>query len=287
MKRIVTVLTAVLAVGALAPIVSAQASAKPKPKPTPSLIIHGFKMATKLHPVLTRPQDVRPAAQVNSGIWAGYSVSASCGTCGMRYVEATFNVPSAQNCTPGTSGSAAVSHWVGLDGGTSTSTTVEQVGVVAICTASGVSYFGFYELFPQPAVLFTGISPGDAVDANVYFNGATMKYDLTLDDLTSGGSIHQFKPCPGGSVCKDSTAEVITEVPNGGPPAWNLANYGMVNYDNASVTRQDGQHGTLTATKSWTSTEFVNVNSATTDILSTPSALFDGQAFSVTWSNPS
>ena len=206
----------------------------------------------------------------------------------MRFIEATFNVPSVQSCTPGTSGNAVASHWVGLDGATSTSTTVEQVGVVAVCTASGVSYFGFYEMFPQPAVLFTGINPGDALDANVFWNATTAKYDLTIDDLATGGSLHAFKACPGGSVCKNSTAEVITEVPNGGPPATNLANYGMVNYDNASVTRLDGVlRGTLAKSSSWTSTEFLNVNSATTDTLSTPSALYDGQAFSVAWENAS
>jgi hypothetical protein len=205
----------------------------------------------------------------------------------MRYIEATFNVPSVQNCTPGTSGNAAVSHWVGLDGAASTSLTVEQVGVVAICTASGVSYFGFYEMFPQPAVLFTGINPGDALDANVFYNTTTLKYELTLDDLATGGSLHVFKPCPGGSVCKNGTAEVITEVPNGGPSATNLANYGMVNYDNASVTRISGQPGTLAKSNFWSSTEFLNVNSATTDTLSTPSDLLDGQAFSVTFTNAS
>jgi hypothetical protein len=65
--------------------------------------------------------------------------------------------------------------------------TVEQVGVEVGCSGGTASYSAFYEMFPNAPVAFSGIGPGDAISANVYFNTSTRHWQLTLTDLTTGG----------------------------------------------------------------------------------------------------
>jgi hypothetical protein len=217
-----------------------------------------------------------------TNIWSGYAAVA-CATCHVRYAEAQFAIPSV-NCTDstiGTSGYALVADWVGLDG--LTNGTVEQIGVNGYCTStsSPATYYAWYEMYPLPPVAFTGVSPGDAIEADVYFNGSS--YRLHLADITTRGFITTTQACPSGQTCQHTDAEVITEDPGGGvPQGYDLADFGQANFLNSQVTSLAGFQGNFgPANGYWTRYAVTMVNG--TDVMATPGAVEGGAAFSVTW----
>lgn len=206
-----------------------------------------------------------------------------------RFVAADFNVPSVNcaNSPLGSSGHATASHWVGLE---DRKITIEQIGVDGRCDSSGTpTYVAWYQMWPLTAeyVPSTGVNPGDAMTAQVSFNASTSTYNLFLKDVTTGGGlilINTNQKCPAGFTCRDNIAEVITEDPSGGVACGvNLADFGMVNYTGASVTSLDGTHGTLAAKSGrWTSTK-ITMTDPSGHTMASPSALYGGQAFNVTW----
>ncbi len=145
-------------------------------------------------------------------------------------------------------------------------------------------YYAWYEMYPLAPVTYTGLHPGDAIRVSVYFNGSA--YNLSLLDLTTGGSINTRQRCPSGSTCHNSSAEVITEDLGRAEPVVNLADFGMDNITGASVTSGSGKHGTLTASKLWTSSEIVMRDRAGA-VMDKPSHLYGGQAFNVAWRSAS
>jgi hypothetical protein len=216
-----------------------------------------------------------------SGNWSGWADSADSGVA-LRYVQSDWNIPSV-NCagsTLGTEGAAYNSDWVGLDG--FGSDTVEQTGTTAYCDGSATpSYDAWYEMYPLAPVAFSGVSPGDAVDAAVYFNGSS--YNISLTDLTTGGEITTTQPCPSGSSCKNSSAEVIVEDPGDSAPGLGLADFGQVNFTNSQVTSRDGTKGTLASGSLWTATSINMVDQSNNDVLATAGPLEGGAAFADTW----
>jgi hypothetical protein len=218
---------------------------------------------------------------------SGYAAETVAGV-RFRFVAADFNVPSVNcaNSPPGSSGYATASHWVGLE---DRKITIEQIGVDGRCDSSGTpTYVAWYQMWPLMAeyVPSTGVNPGDAIIAQVSFNASTSTYNLLLKDVTTGGLIliNTNQKCPAGFTCRDNIAEVITEDPNGGVAGGvNLANFGMVNYTGVSVTSLDGTHGTLAAKSGrWTSTK-ITMTDPSGHTMASPSALYGGQAFNVTW----
>jgi hypothetical protein len=221
-----------------------------------------------------------------SASWSGYAVSADSGV-HLRFIsgDLTFPAVNCANSPLGPSGLAGVSHWVGLDG--LTGGTVERIGVQALCDSSGTpQYFAFYQLFPEPPVAFTGVSPGDAIQASVFFTGSG--YKLSLTDVTTGGFITTTQACPPGSACHNASAEMITDdLGSTVADGVNLADFGMANDTGATVTAVGGKGGTLaTLPNFWTSTKVTMVDSGGTQ-LAAPSALFGGRAFNVTWHSAS
>ena len=219
---------------------------------------------------------------VATNVWSGYAAVA-CSTCSLRYAGAQFTIPSV-NCadsTIGTSGYAFVADWVGLDG--LTNSTVEQTGVNGYCTStsSPAAYYAWYEMYPLPPVTFTGVSPGDAIKADVYFNGST--YQLHLADITTRTFITTTQACPSGQTCQHTNAEVITEDPDGGvPEGCDLADYGQANYLNSQVTSlADIQGNYGPANGYWTPYAVTMENG--NNVMATPGVAEGGAAFPVTW----
>jgi hypothetical protein len=247
--------------------------------PKPVVRVHGMHLVHVQLPRTHLPH-LTPHPVVSSGNWSGYAAAAKSGV-HLRFISANFTIPSVncQNSTLGSSGFAYASNWVGLDG--FSSNTVEQTGVDSFCDSSGTpQYDAWYEMFPLNPVVFSGVNPGDAISASVFFSGSN--YSLTLTDLTTGGKIQTTQTCPHGSTCKNSSAEVITEDPGQSAPIVDLADYGMVNVTGAAVTSVNGTRGTLSANSLWTSSEIVMKNT-NNKVLSQPSVLFGGKAFNVTW----
>ena len=277
MRRVIMITAAVLgAAGFSAP---AMAQAASSAGPVPTVKVHGLHLVkVKLPP--THLPHLTPHAVVSSRNWSGYAAVAKSGV-RLRYVAANFTVPSV-NCaasTLGSSGFAYASNWAGIDG--FSSSTVEQTGVDSFCDTSGTAqYDAWYEMFPLNPVVFSGVNPGDAIAVSVYFNGTV--YSLTLTDLTTGGKVQTSQPCPQGSTCRNSSAEIITEDPGNAEPTVDLADFGMANITGAAVTSVSGTRGTLAANSLWTSTEIV-MKDASKKAMAQPSALYGGQAFNVRW----
>jgi hypothetical protein len=118
------------------------------------------------------PTVVAGVASLN---WAGY---AETGFPSYNSVQATWTVPAA-TCDSGEASMSAV--WVGLGGFSQNATGVEQIGTSTNCDGKGEpSYFAWYELFPLPAVMIGGVTPGETINASVVAN-ADGSYTLTMN----------------------------------------------------------------------------------------------------------
>jgi hypothetical protein len=276
MKRIMLAAAALLllSVGTATAAQAATAAAPP-----PGVHVSGMTYQPGTHlPATHLPRIVPFNAALKSGNWSGYA-DVACSTCAIRYVATSFTVPSV-NCAKSPDGSFA-GIFAGLDG--ITSRTVEQVGVEVGCSGGTASYAAFYEMFPNAPVAFSGIGPGDAISANVYFNTSTRHWQLTLTDLTTGGTIATAQTCPSGSACRNSSAEVIAEAPSSSTgTVLPLVDFGQVNHEAIAVTSLNGTHGALTSNGLWTTDSITMVSSAG-KTLAQPGPAYGGQAFQDTW----
>lgn len=214
------------------------------------------------------------------------------------YVAATFKV-AAVSCgvTPHPSWT---SQWVGLDGWNGT--TVEQIGVRSECGGdpddppNAAHYEAWWEMYQtkNPGESPHDIEPvkaGDTIVVSVYqipagSPGDALEYVLTLQDLAKSGVPKSYlEPCPRKSVCKDATAEVISEGYNDaagkGP-----ADFGRERFSDISL----GEYGDLIgnfATTSWTNLAVIQDQENSRHELvvdADPTPLSDkGAAFSVVW----
>ena len=239
---------------------------------------HGWHQISAAHLPRTHladPRRVSNAADV-SGNWSGYA-DAACSSCALRYVAAVFTIPSV-NCAE-SQANANVSEWVGLDGWTDN--TVEQTGIDAYCNGATAEYYGWVEMFPSAPLTYTGpMNVGDAIEANVYYNASTGQWQTSLTDVTNGNYLDSSQPCPAGSTCRNSSAEVITEAPASGG-ILPLADYGQMTYAAAQVTSRNGTRGDLASNGLWSADSVTMDNAA--GQTSTPSAVEGGQAFLTTW----
>ena len=276
MKR--TLLAAAAALLLSVGIATAVQAATAAPVP-PGVRVSGMTYQPGAHPPATHLPRITPFnAALKSGNWSGYA-DVACGTCAIRYVAASFTVPSV-NCAKSPDGSSA-GIFAGLDG--IKSQTVEQIGVEAECSGGTASYGAFYEMFPNAPVSFSGVSPGDAISMSVYFNSATHHWQLTLADLTTGGNISTAQACPSGSVCRNSSAEVIAEAPSLSTGAiLPLVDFGQVNHEAIMVTSRNGTRGSMTSNGLWTTDSITMVNSGG-KVLAQPGPVYGGQAFQDTW----
>jgi len=277
MKRIMLAAAALLLLSAGSATAARAATAA---APPPGVHVSGgmsYQPGTHLPAThLPRFAPFNTALQANN--WSGYA-DVACRTCAIRYVATSFTVPSV-NCTKSPDGSFA-GIFAGLDG--ITSQTVEQIGVEAGCSGGTASYAAFYEMFPNPPVSFSGISPGDAISLGVYFNSATHHWQLALTDVTTGGTIATAQACPSGSACRNSSAEVIAEAPSSSPSTiLPLVDFGQLNHVAIAVTSLNGTRGAMTSNGLWTTDSITMVSSAG-KTLAQPGPVYGGQAFQDTW----
>jgi hypothetical protein len=184
---------------------------------------------------------------LQSANWAGYA--ASFGTTTFRFVSAQFTVPTV-DCTGVTAPNGAWSgHWVGLDGFRSTSTTVEQIGVLAGCDGTSTTpvYAPFWEMFPNAAnEPNIPVNPGDVINLSVYYNKSTRKFTLTFSDTTNGQHFTRIRACPAGATCRRNSAEAISEAPaeviGSTVSILPLANFQTASFANVAITNTSGTH---------------------------------------------
>ena len=184
---------------------------------------------------------------LQSANWAGYA--ASLGTTTFRFVSAQFTVPTV-DCTGVTAANGAWSgHWVGLDGFRSTSTTVEQIGLLAGCDGTSTTpvYAPFWEMFPnaanEPSI---PVNPGDTISLSVYYNKSTRKFTLTFSDTTNGQHFTRTRACPAGATCRRNSAETISEAPaevtGSTVSILPLADFQTAHFANVAITNTSGTH---------------------------------------------
>jgi Peptidase A4 family len=196
--------------------------------------------------------------------WAGYVAAGAAGA--FTSVSSSWAEPTA---TCGASETFS-SFWVGLDGaGTDT---VEQTGTEADCANGAATYQGWFEMFPNAPVFYDNpVQPGDAMSASVVANGGG-SFTLTLTDSTEGWTKTTQQTS---DTAQLGSAEIIAEAPSDGQ-VLPLSDFGTVQFADALVNNE--AIGDL-------STTALTMDSAENVAEATPSALTDGDDFTVTFDN--
>ena len=216
-----------------------------------------------------------PAHPVSAGS-AGYLDRAATG---VRFtsIKTYFNVPSVSSSSGcnGNPADGSVLQIVGIDGiGTpdSEAAGVAEVGCNGVTTADF-----FYNLAGYGAFYYSGVNPGDAIEASITVNSSS-QYEFQVNDLSTGGSLQVTMGCQVSS-CPNSTAEVFSGAQNltGGV----MPDFTMINFTGTTVDANFGALQGDLATKSgdWTR----ETSKETSPSVVKPSALQGGRAFSNTW----
>ncbi len=182
----------------------------------------------------------------------------------------------------GSYGTSYSSFWDGLDGYNSNS--VEQTGTAADCTSSGPSYYAWYEMYPAGETQLPSsykVAPGDVMVGTVNYSGGD--FTMVLQDKTQNWT-YSTNPLSGPTLAR-SSVEFVAEAPSScdvlfcdGLP---LANFGTVNFTNASVVDGAGVQGNIS--------QFPDAAiqmSVSGTVKATPTALnASNNGFSVTWNH--
>lgn len=198
--------------------------------------------------------------------WAGYAVTQAKTT--FRSVSASFYVPYLDCTGVPANNSTASSQWVGLDGWSDG--TVEQTGLLSACVPDSTgqpapSYSVFFETYPKAAYYgVMVVHPGDALTASVSYSSSTHKYAFTVKDSTIGQTFSHAQPCPAGSTCARSSAEVISEAPMDSTTGniLPLADIQAATFSSATVTNSSGTKGGLSSSN-WATNWIYQVSNGT------------------------
>ena len=122
------------------------------------------------------------------------------------------------------------SFWIGLDGDGSGS--VEQTGSEGDCVRGTPKYYSWYEFYQAYPVNYSNtVRPGDHFSSTVTSTGGG-NYTLVLTDSTQGWTHTTNGSAPSG---RNASAEVIAEAPSSNRGVLPLANFGTMNFTNATV----------------------------------------------------
>lgn len=214
--------------------------------------------------------------------WSGYVDTG--GT--FSAVNASWTVP-AVNCEAAPN--ADSSQWIGIDGYTENSDTVEQDGTEADCSNGTPVYDAWYEMFGDQAVndgYEVSLSPstyplaaGDEVSAAVSLAGSD--WTLSIDDTTAGWNFRKTVATPSPAPAQ-SSAEWIVERPeecSNSCSLVSLADFGSVNFAGATADDND-EVGPISQ---FASTP-IEMAMGSNDVLAAPSALDNtGELFTDNW----
>ena len=195
--------------------------------------------------------------------WAGYAATGG----GFASVTASWIEPPIQASS---SGETYAGFWVGLDG--HGSSTVEQTGTAAYNQYGSVSYYAWYEMYPNLAISIPmTVSPGDEMTGTVT-SGGTGSFTLTLVDDTTHET---FTAVQTNGVTAPFSAEVIAEAPSSSSGTiFPLADFGSVSFTNCAF------NGRPISTFAYNQIDMVSAGGLTKAATSTLGA--DGASFSVT-----
>ncbi len=192
----------------------------------------------------------KTATDISSN-WSGYVVAGAAKS--FSSVSGTWVQPAA-NCTTSTAGATSSAFWVGLGGDSTSSSSLEQAGTEADCTATGAArYSAWYELVPAASVRVSlKVVAGDTISAAVAVDG--MRVTIRLKNVTTGATYSKTLAMASPDT---SSAEWIAEAPSlctadGRCQQASLTNFGTVKFSNASAT-SNGHTGTI-SDSAWVAT---------------------------------
>jgi hypothetical protein len=233
-----------------------------------------------------------------SGNWAGYAVTGSEGS--VTSVSGSWNVPAVTGSKRETSYSA---FWVGIDGFSDDSPTVEQIGTSSDLRNGKAVYYAWYEFYPlQPMMAISTteltISPGDSISASVEYSSDTLAFTLTITDVTHPDTYTISMPVSQlGYTPKRNSAEWIAEAPSSSRGVLPLADFDKAyfgySYTSVSATCYATINGATSPIGSFDSSAIQQISMGTittrgrttiTTIKAQTSTLSpDGTSFSVAW----
>ena len=282
MRRTTIIISAALGAAVLVP---AAAAATPIISPIGSATVqtHAARAgAPLLPPGITMPATKNTRNAYQSANWGGYIDSITRPRTAFQSVGSTFRVPTVNVLTTndGAAGNMAA-QWVGLDGSTANSPTLEQTGVAEWLDSSfGIPhYVAWWEMFPAPMVAIGNVSAGDLVRVNVRAYGPSVPsgFVLTLTDQTQHRSKVTAVKFNHVTPPRDSS-EVITELPSASGGAMDLTDYGNVLYSNSSTSTNSTPHS-LASNSAYTAHKVILVDSGG-NTMAAVSSLSHGTAFS-------
>lgn len=212
-----------------------------------------------------------PAHPVSAGS-AGYLDRAATG---VRFtsIKTYFNVPSVSGsygCDLPVAGYDVI-QIVGIRGGNGDADAgVAETGCNGVTTADF-----FYNLYGSGAFYYSGVNPGDAIEASITVNRSTGQYHFQVNDLLTGRSLQVTIGCQSSS-CLNNTALVLSQPGNLGGGV--VPDFTMINFTGTTVDANFGTiKGTLAAKPGeWTSEALEETSPSVVK----PSALQGGRAFS-------
>jgi Peptidase A4 family len=205
--------------------------------------------------------------------WSGYAIESNLSSPAAKVVTDVRGSWFVPPVTSSPSGYSSV--WVGIDG--YASSTVEQVGTEQ--DSSG-SYYAWYEMYPRSSHYIHQVYPGDAISAEVLYQGNNF-YRLTITDSTTD---HAFSYSTRQKVnAQRMSAEWVVEAPSSFGGVLPLANFGTAKITNAQATL-GGVTGSISdpPNPTWQYDPMTMVTASGVKAL--PSVLSaDGSSFSVAW----
>lgn len=212
--------------------------------------------------------------------WAGYAVTAAPGA--VSDAKGSWIIPAIQGSCPSTNEYS--SFWVGIDG--FNSNTVEQTGTDSDCQRGAPVYYAWYEFYPHPAKLISGLAvhPGDVISAEVSYAGG--RFVVAIHDASTGASFSASARVNG---AQRSSAEWIAEAPSSSGGILPLADFGSVSFGADASGVPSTCYATIGGVTAAIGSFGSNVQSITMvtsagAVKASPSALSpDGTSFSVSW----
>ncbi len=232
----------------------------------------------------TRPHIRTEAKQSNSNNmastnWSGYAAATNLTNPepgSVTFVSGSWTVPTVQNCNESYS-----AIWVGIDGFSENSSTVEQLGTGQDVVNGVAQYYAWYEMYPGNSEVIENFNvyPGDSITASVTYSKKNGNFTLYIANKTRGTSHTVVQSLKSATM---TSAEWVVEAPysNFILP---LANFGTVSFTNCQATINNIT-GTIN-NHAWQNggIEMVNNCGAAKDM---PSGLTsNGAGFSVAWSH--
>jgi peptidase A4-like protein len=212
-------------------------------------------------------------APVDAGS-AGYLDQAAAGV-QFTSIKTYFTVPSVSGsygCGNPVAGYGVI-QIVGIRGGDGDADAgVAETGCNGVTTADF-----FYNLYGSGAFYYSGVNPGDAIEASITVSSATSQYQFQVNDLSTGGSLQVTTGCQ--TSCPNSVALVLSQPGNLGGGV--VPDFTMINFTGTTVDANFGAiKGTLAAKPGkWTRERLEETSPSAVK----SSALQGGRAFSNTW----